>query len=60
MDDSRDGSRAFELARRYDNWPVHDMVYVALAERVGHEFVTADEKLQARLARLGWVRSAAP
>jgi predicted nucleic acid-binding protein len=52
----RDCSRAFELARRYDNWPVHDMLYVALAERTGDEFVTADRKLQARLAHLGWVK----
>jgi predicted nucleic acid-binding protein len=56
VDDGRDCSRAFELARRYDNWPVYDMVYVAVAERTGHDFVTADEKLQARLAHLGWVR----
>ena len=32
------------------------MVYVALAERLGMEFVTADERLRARLAHLGWVR----
>jgi predicted nucleic acid-binding protein len=60
IDDGRDCSRAFELARRYDNWPVYDMLYVAVAERVGHELVTADEKLQARLAHLGWVKPAAP
>ena len=60
VDDGRDCSRAFELARRYDNWPVYDMVYLAVAERVGHEFVTADEKLQARLAHLDWVKLAAP
>jgi predicted nucleic acid-binding protein len=53
-----DHSRAFELARRYDNWPVYDMVYVAVAERAGTEFVTADRKLQARLAHLGWVKLA--
>ena len=58
--DDRDGPRAFELARRYDNWPVYDMVYVAVAERTGHEFVTADGKLQARLAHLGWVQLAGP
>lgn len=51
-----DRVRAFELARRYDNWPVYDMVYVALAERVGTEFYTADERLRERLARLPWVR----
>ncbi len=60
VDDSRDCARAFELARRYDNWPVYDMVYLALAERTGHEFVTADQKLQARLAHLGRVKLADP
>ncbi len=51
-----DRERAFELARRYDNWPVYDMVYVALAERLGTEFYTADEQLRVRLAHLPWVR----
>lgn len=51
-----DRTRAFELARRYDNWPVYDMVYVALAERLGTEFYTADERLRARLSHLPWVR----
>lgn len=51
-----DGERAFELARRYDNWPVYDMIYVALAERLGTEFYTADDRLRARLAHLPWVR----
>jgi predicted nucleic acid-binding protein len=51
-----DWQRAFELARRYDNWPVYDMVYVALAERLGTEFYTADDSLRARLAHLPWVR----
>jgi predicted nucleic acid-binding protein len=56
VDSERDLARAFELARRYDNWPVYDMLYVAIAERTGEEFVTADEKLHARLAHLGWVK----
>jgi predicted nucleic acid-binding protein len=56
--EDRDHSRAFELARRYDNWPVYDMLYVAVAERASTEFVTADHKLQARLAHLGWVQLA--
>jgi predicted nucleic acid-binding protein len=60
VDDARDRCRAFELARRYDNWPVYDMVYVAVAERAGHELVTADERLHARLAHLGWVRLTGP
>ena len=54
-DTAADHERAFELARRYDNWPVYDMVYVALAERLGTEFYTADEKLRGRLAHLPWV-----
>jgi predicted nucleic acid-binding protein len=55
-DSTRDRARAFELARRYDNWPVYDMVYVALAERLGTELITADQRLRARLAHLGWVK----
>ena len=54
-DISADWQRAFELARRYDNWPVYDMVYVALAERLGTEFYTADDRLRARLVHLPWV-----
>lgn len=56
-DSARDQARAFELARRYDNWPGYDMVYVALAERLGTELITADQRLRARLAHLGWVKS---
>jgi predicted nucleic acid-binding protein len=56
-DVASDLARAFELARRYDNWPVYDMVYVALAERLGTELVTADQRLSDRLAHLGWVRA---
>jgi predicted nucleic acid-binding protein len=54
-DTSRDQSRAIELARRYDNWPAYDMIYVALAERLGTQMITADQRLCARLAHLGWV-----
>jgi predicted nucleic acid-binding protein len=32
------------------------MLYVALAERLGTEFYTADDRLRARLANLPWVR----
>ena len=54
-DTPADWDRAFELARRYDNWPVCDMIYVALAERLGTEFYTADDRLRSRLAHLPWV-----
>jgi len=55
VSDERDRARAFDLARRYDNWPVYDMVYVAVAERLTEPLVTADERLRSRLAHLGWV-----
>jgi predicted nucleic acid-binding protein len=35
--------------------PVYDMVCVALAERLGTEFYTADDRLLARFAHLPWV-----
>lgn len=54
-DTPRDRDRAWELARRYDNWPIYDMIYVALAERLGHELVTADHRLLSRLSHLDWV-----
>lgn len=57
MDDTGDRHRAFELARRYDNWPLYDMVYVALAERLGGHLYTADARLRRRLAHLDWVRA---
>lgn len=54
-DDDADRRQAWELARRYDNHPIYDMVYVALAERLAEPFVTLDEQLHGRLAHLGWV-----
>ncbi len=54
-----DLDRAFELARRYDNWLVYDFIYVALAERLGTELYTADDRLRARLAHLTWVHGLA-
>lgn len=55
VDNGRDRERAWELARRYDNHPLYDMVYVALAERLGQRLVTADRRLINRLGHLGWV-----
>lgn len=54
-DEPRDLDRAWDLARRYDNHPVYDMVYVALAERRGMQLVTADAALRAVLAGFDWV-----
>lgn len=56
-DDERDRARAWELSRRYDNYPVYDMVYVALAERLGEPLVTLADKLRSRLMHLGWILS---
>lgn len=54
-DEDTDRARAWELARRYDNHPIYDMVYVALAERLGQPLVSLDDKLRARLAALNRV-----
>lgn len=56
-DDERDAARAWELARRYDNHPIYDMVYLAMAERLGAVLLTQDERLRGRLAHLDLVRS---
>jgi predicted nucleic acid-binding protein len=55
VDQPTDLDRAFELSRRYDEHPVHDMVYVAVAERLGEQLVTADDVLRARLGTLPFV-----
>ena len=47
--------RAWELSRRYDEHPVYDMVYVALAQRLGQRLVTADQRLVRRLKSLSFV-----
>lgn len=54
-DDPRDFHRAWWLARRYDNHPFYDLIYVALAERKGMTFVTRDVKLKRRLSDLDFV-----
>ncbi len=51
-DDPRDLRRAWDLARRYDNHPVYDLVYVALAERHRTQLITADAALRRRLRGL--------
>jgi predicted nucleic acid-binding protein len=48
-DQHRDLERAWELARRYDNHPIYDLMYVALAERRKTKLITADRSLQRAL-----------
>ena len=55
VDDLRDLNRAWDLSRRYDNHPVYDMLYVAVAERTRSVLITADEQLRSLLAGLTWV-----
>jgi predicted nucleic acid-binding protein len=55
IDAPADLSRAWDLARRYDEHPVYDMVYVALAERLGEQLITADHALRRRLSGLAFV-----
>lgn len=54
-DSAPDLARAWDLSRRYDEHPICDMVYVALAERRSVPLVTADDRLRHRLADLDWV-----
>lgn len=54
-DEPRDLDRACDLARRFDNHPVYDMVYVALAQRREVRLVTADAALRAALIGIDWV-----
>ncbi len=50
-----DLDRAWELSRRYDEHPVYDMLYVALAERLGERLVTQDTRLRERVTMLDFV-----
>ncbi len=50
VDTPADLERAYDLARRYDDHPLHDMLYVAVAERTQTALITADEQLRSRLA----------
>jgi len=54
-DDATHLDRAWELSRRYDNHPIYDMVYVAVAERAHATLVTADATLRQRLAHFSWI-----
>jgi len=55
IDDDRDRDRAWELARRFDNHPLYDLLYVAVAERTRSQLITADGALRALLVDFPWV-----
>ncbi len=55
VDDGRDLRRAWDLSRRYDNHPIYDMIYVAVAERTRTLLITADRELRKRVVDLIWV-----
>lgn len=54
-DTAADRDRAWDLSRRHDEHPIHDMVYVALAERLQDQLYTADVRLKRRLALFDFV-----
>jgi len=55
VDEPRDLHRAWDLARRYDNHPIYDLLYVALAERRRTHLITADSTLRQTLVGLDWL-----
>ena len=55
LDDRRDLLRAWDLSRRFDNHPISDLLYVAVAERTGTILITADRQLRQLLVHLPWV-----
>lgn len=54
-DEPVDLVRAWELSRRHEDHPMYDMVYVALAERMSTDLLTADQRLLARVPLLPYV-----
>lgn len=55
VDTPADLDRAWDLARRFDDHPVYDMIYVAVAERMRTTLITADDGLRRRLHQFAWV-----
>ena len=52
VDTPADLDRAWDLSRRFDEHPVYGLIYVAVAERLDEQLVTADEALRTRLATM--------
>lgn len=50
-----DLARAWELSRRFDEHPIYDLLYVAVAERLTEPFYTADRALVERLRSMTFV-----
>jgi predicted nucleic acid-binding protein len=57
VDDVRDLDHAWDLSRRYDDHPIYDMLYIALAQRTRSILITADDGLRRRLRGPAWVVS---
>ncbi len=55
VDSPLDLERAFDLARRHDNHPIYDLVYVALAQRLSDRLITQDRQLAALLGGPAWI-----
>ncbi|HEY7043544.1 MAG TPA: type II toxin-antitoxin system VapC family toxin [Nocardioidaceae bacterium] len=49
VDTDADLDQAWELSRRYDEHPLYDLLYVAVARRLGEVLLTADRRLAGRL-----------
>jgi predicted nucleic acid-binding protein len=49
VDTHADVEAAWDLSRRYDEHPIYDLVYVALARRLGDTLITADRRLAERI-----------
>jgi predicted nucleic acid-binding protein len=50
VDTREDLAQAWDLSRRYDEHPIHDLLYVAVARRLGEMLLTADRRLADRLS----------
>jgi hypothetical protein len=54
-DEPRDLDRAWDLSRRYDAHPIHDMVYLALAERRRTHLITRRCRPPAAPRDVDWI-----